>query len=79
MNKWVVDANLPAKLYGYGYETGNGILLPNGKVLFLGGTGTNALYTPWTTNYSGVYTPNGADQCRHLDAGGPDAQLQRTG
>ncbi len=60
LNKWVPDGTLPAPLFGWGYETGNGILLPNGKVLFLGGTGTNAIYTPWTTNYAGIYTPNGA-------------------
>jgi len=60
LNQWVADGSLPAPLYGYGYETGYGLLLPNGKALFLGGTGTNAIYTPWTTNYAGIYTPNGA-------------------
>ena len=60
LNQWVTDGSLPAALYGYGYETGYGLLLPNGKALFLGGTGTNAIYTPWTTNSAGIYTPNGA-------------------
>ena len=60
LNQWVADANLPAPLYGWGYELGNGILLPTGQAVFFGGTGTNAVYTPWTTNYAGTYTPNGA-------------------
>jgi autotransporter-associated beta strand protein len=60
LNQWVVDTDLPAPLYGWGYELGNGILLPTGQAVFFGGTGTNALYTPWTTNYAGIYTPNGA-------------------
>ena len=59
LNQWVADGNLPAPLYGPGYETGFGAQLPNGKVVFFGGTGSNAVYTPWTTNYNGIYTPNG--------------------
>ena len=60
LNQWVVDAPLPTPLYGWAYELGAGILLPNGKAIFFGGTGTNAVYTPWTTNYAGTYTPAGA-------------------
>ena len=60
LNQWVADASLPAPLYGYGYELGHGLLLPNGRAIYFGGTGTNAVYTPWTTNAAGIYTPNGA-------------------
>ena len=45
LNQWVADGNLPAPLYGPGYETGFGAQLPNGKVVFFGGTGSNAVYT----------------------------------
>ncbi len=60
LNKWVVDTDLPAPLYGWGYELGHGLLLPTGQAIFFGGTGTNCVYTPWTTNAAGAYTPNGA-------------------
>ena len=60
LNQWVVDSPVPAAMYGWGGELGNGLLLPTGQAIFFGGTGTNAVYTPWTTNYSGVYTPAGA-------------------
>jgi autotransporter-associated beta strand protein len=60
LNKWVADAGVPTTLFGYGYEIGAGVLLPNGKVFYIGGTNHTAIYTPWTTNYAGIYTPAGA-------------------
>ncbi len=52
-NKWVDDGIVPGDLYDpFGYEAGPAFLLPNGKALFTGATGFNALYTP-----SGDTTP----------------------
>lgn len=46
-NTWVSDANVPVALYdSYGIEEGPGLLLPNGKAIFFGGTGHTAIYTP---------------------------------
>lgn len=59
LNRWVADANLPVPIFGWGYEMGAGFLLPNGKAIYFGGSGHTAIYTPWTTNYMGVYTPAG--------------------
>ena len=59
LNKWVADATVPTTLFGYGYEIGAGVLLPNGKVFYIGGTNHTAIYTPWTTNSDGIYTPAG--------------------
>jgi autotransporter-associated beta strand protein len=53
INAWINDANVPVQVYDpYGSEEGAGFLLPNGKAIFLGSTGHNALYTP-----SGSQTP----------------------
>ncbi|NOS72456.1 MAG: hypothetical protein HOP33_21355 [Verrucomicrobia bacterium] len=47
LNKWISDAGVPVPLYSrYGAETGPAMLLPNGKVIFFGDHGPNALYTP---------------------------------
>ncbi len=59
LNKWVADASVPTPLFGYGYEIGAGVLLPNGKIFYIGGTNHTAIYTPWTTNSDGLYTPAG--------------------
>ena len=52
LNQWIADANLPVSLYDAIQELGAGFLLPNGRVIFLGGTGKTAIYTP-----SGNTTP----------------------
>jgi autotransporter-associated beta strand protein len=59
LNKWVADASVPVNLFGYGYEIGAALLLPNGKLFYIGGTSNTAIYTPWTTNASGIWTPAG--------------------
>jgi hypothetical protein len=51
LNRWIRDANLPVSLYLNG-EIGAGVLLPDGRAFFLGGSGHTALYTP-----SGTTTP----------------------
>ena len=59
LNKWVTDSPVPVPMYGYGGELGCGLLLPTGQAIFFGASGSNCVYTPWTTNYAGTYTPNG--------------------
>ncbi len=46
LNRWVDDAMVPTSMYDGNGELGAAVLLPNGKALFLGGTGHTALYTP---------------------------------
>ena len=45
-NKWVNDGTLPVNLWDGEGEEGPGLLLPSGKVFFLGATGHTAIYTP---------------------------------
>lgn len=50
LNEWVDDGGLPAPLYDSSLgEIGNGHLLPNGKVFFIGSTTNTAIYTPGAT------------------------------
>jgi hypothetical protein len=55
LNQWTNDANLPVVLYDAISELGPAFLLPNGKVIFLGGTGKTALYTPSGNNTPGSW------------------------
>ena len=63
LNQWVNDAVVPVALYAAG-ELGAALLLPDGRALFLGGSGHTAFYTPsgdvrpgsWT---AGPDIPNG--------------------
>jgi len=63
--KWVNDGNLPAQIYSpIDGEFGGALLLPDGRALFLGGNGNNALYTPSGTAAPGTWaaaavTPGG--------------------
>src|ERR1041385_621884 len=64
LNQWVADSSCPVSLYGAGCEEGAAFLLPNGKVLFLGGTTNTAIYTPSGNNSPGSWVagpsiPNG--------------------
>jgi len=58
LGTWILDANLPVNLWvdlsaaGLVGEIGAGLLLPNGKAFYLGGSGHTAIYTP-----SGSTTP----------------------
>lgn len=55
-NTWVNDANLPVALYdNYGSEAGGAYMLPNGKAVFFGATGQNAIYTPSGTASPGTW------------------------
>lgn len=72
-NTWVVDSTVPVSLYDpYGSEAGGATMLPNGKALFIGSPGANAIYTPSGTSASGTWVtaatlPN--------STGAPDAPL----
>ena len=54
-NKWVNDTSVPISMYGYGGELGPGILLPNGKVFYVGATNHTAIYTPSGTTSPGSW------------------------
>lgn len=55
-NTWVADATVPVSLYDtYGEEAGAGLMLPNGKVIFFGATGHNAIYNPSGTSSPGTW------------------------
>ena len=53
LNQWVDDAIVPVPLFDG--EIGPAMLLPDGRALFLGGTGHTALYTPSGTTSPGTW------------------------
>jgi len=56
-NTWIADGIVPVQLYDvYGSESGAAILLPNGKAIFFGATGHNAIYTPSGNHTPGTWT-----------------------
>ncbi|HWY74259.1 MAG TPA: kelch repeat-containing protein, partial [Verrucomicrobiae bacterium] len=56
LNQWVNDAIVPVPLYDtFGTEEGPGMLLPNGKAIFFGGTSNTAIYTPSGTTSAGSW------------------------
>ena len=55
LNLWTNDAPLPVSLYDAISELGAAFLLPNGRVIFFGGTGKTALYTPSGNNSPGKW------------------------
>ena len=64
LNKWINDSTVPVSLYDTNGELGAGILLPDGRAFFLGGTGHTALYTPSGNTNAGTWAagpdfPNG--------------------
>ena len=64
LNRWINDSNLPVNLYGAGSEIGPGLLLPDRRAFFLGGSTNTAFYTPTGTTNPGAWTsgppfPNG--------------------
>ncbi|MBL0012211.1 MAG: hypothetical protein IPP30_00135 [Flavobacterium sp.] len=55
-NTWVADATVPVSLYdAFGAETGGALLLPDGRVFFLGSQGASAFYTPSGTASPGTW------------------------
>jgi len=64
LNKWINDTTVPVSMYGWGGELGPGLMLPNGKAFFMGGTNHTAIYTPSGTTNAGSWAagpdiPNG--------------------
>ena len=56
LNQWVADGILPVDIYDpYGLEQGGSLLLPDGRAIFFGSTGHNAIYTPSGTNAPGTW------------------------
>ncbi len=56
-NTWVDDGIVPVAMYDpYGFELGAGLLLPDGRGLFLGSTGHTALYAPTGSTSPGTWT-----------------------
>jgi hypothetical protein len=45
-NQWIATPDMPENLISQDSEIGPGVLLPNGKAFFVGGTQSTALYTP---------------------------------
>lgn len=72
-NTWITDATVPVALYDpFGDETGAAILLPDGRVFFIGAQGTTAFYTPSGSTSHGTWAigPNVPNS-----NGAPDAPM----
>lgn len=57
LNRWKSEGYLPFRLGNLTAEYGPGLLLPDGRAFFLGGTGHTALYTPSGNTNSGTWAP----------------------
>ena len=56
LNQWIVDSSVPVALYdAFGFESGPGFMLPDGRAFFMGATGHTAYYTPSGTNSPGAW------------------------
>ena len=55
LNAWVNDGSVPVNLFDGNHELGAGLLLADGRALFLGGTGHTAFYTPSGTSAPGTW------------------------
>ena len=64
---WYRDGNVPGPMFSNG-ETGAGLLLPDGRAFYLGGTGHTALYTSPTSGATNGYISGSWDS-------GPDIPL----
>lgn len=53
---WIHDKQLPVPMYNSAGETGAGLLLPDGRVFFIGGNGQTAYYTPSGNTSQGSWT-----------------------
>ncbi len=57
LNSWVTDAIVPVTIWDWwSTEIGPGVLLPNGKVFFIGGSGATVYYTPSGSSAPGTWT-----------------------
>ena len=53
---WIKDRNIPVAMYSSAAEIGAALLLPDGRALFLGGTGNTLYYTPSGNTNQGTWT-----------------------
>ncbi len=56
LNRWINDTPVPVQLWNNIPEIGAGMLLPNGRAFYLGGSGHTALYTPSGSTNAGAWT-----------------------
>jgi hypothetical protein len=56
-NQWIGDATVTTNLYDpWGFETGPGFLLPDGRLFCLGSPGSSAFYTPSGNTAAGTWS-----------------------
>ncbi|HTB31110.1 MAG TPA: T9SS type A sorting domain-containing protein, partial [Bacteroidia bacterium] len=74
-NTWVNDGVVPGNLYdSYGDESGGSFMLPNGKAIFFGANGYNAIYTPSGNSSPGTWaTADSFPVINGVRTGMPDA------
>ena len=57
LGKWIADASTPVSIFSSASEIGASLLLPDGRVFFLGGTGATLYYNPSGGTNLGTWTP----------------------
>jgi hypothetical protein len=56
LNQWLNDGTVPVNMYSpVGSETGGGVLLPDGRAYFIGGSINSAYYTPTGDTSNGTW------------------------
>jgi hypothetical protein len=56
LGHWIADAHVPVSLYDpYGYETGPGFILPDGRLIYFGSPPVTAYYTPSGNQNPGTF------------------------
>jgi hypothetical protein len=73
-NTWISDAAVPVQMYQT-FETGTGMMMPNGKAFFVGGQGNTALYTPSGTTAPGTWVAGPAIPSGLFMGDAPSANL----
>ena len=56
LGRWIADAPTPVNIFSSASEIGASLLLPDGRVFFLGGTGATLYYTPSGGTNFGAWT-----------------------
>jgi hypothetical protein len=73
-NQWIRDAAIPINIYS-NQEMGCGLLLPDGRAFFLGGSGHTALYTPTGTTEMGSWAAGPDMPANRVAADAPAAMM----
>ena len=74
-NRWVDDGIVPVRMYDDLGELGAAMMLPTGKVYFLGATGHTALYTPTGTTAPGTWAAGPDMPDNHGTSDAPEAMM----